>query len=204
MVHQAASLLLGYPDAEWDGRLRTVETALLALPDGSCPHTAGLLRFCSEVAAVPALELAARYVATFDRSRRRTLHLTYYTDGDTRRRGATLAALKALLREHGWEMREGELPDFLPGLLEFAARCPQPGAAVLGEHRAALALLSGALERYGSPYAHVLHAVLGTLPAPAPAERAAVRALARSGPPAESVGLDAVPSPLPHPEGARR
>ncbi|WP_240805640.1 hypothetical protein [Streptomyces sp. A1547] len=33
---------------------------------------------CTAVADVPQPELSARYVATFDRSRRRTLHLTYW------------------------------------------------------------------------------------------------------------------------------
>jgi nitrate reductase delta subunit len=210
LVHQAAALLLSYPDSDWPDRLRTVETVLAELPDASRGETAGLLRFCSQVADVPVLELAARYVATFDRSRRRTLHMTYYTDGDTRRRGASLAELKALLRGHGWAVRDGELPDFLPGLLEFAARCPDEGGELLRGHRAGLALLAGALERYASPYAQVVHAVLETLPAPASArasaaERAAVAALAQDGPPTETVGLEPLPhSPSRRPEGARR
>ncbi|MEU5832662.1 nitrate reductase molybdenum cofactor assembly chaperone [Streptomyces diacarni] len=209
LVHQAASLLLGYPDENWPERVLTVETTLSALPPGACPQAADVLRFCHEVADVPALRLASRYVATFDRSRRRTLHLTYYSDGDTRRRGASLAALKALMRRHGWAVPEGELPDHLPDVLEFAARCPDPGVGVLTEHRAGLTLLTKALTGYRSPYAAVLHAVCETLPAPAPADRAAVRALAHQGPPAETVGLGPgplvdLPAPLPHTEGARR
>ncbi|MBO8193972.1 nitrate reductase molybdenum cofactor assembly chaperone [Streptomyces oryzae] len=209
LVHQAAALLLDYPDGDWPDRLHTVRTVLEELPAARCPQAAGLLRFCSETAEVPVLELAARYVATFDRSRRRTLHLTYYTDGDTRRRGASLAALKAQLRQHGWAVRDGELPDFLPGLLEFAARCPEAGGRLLREHRAGLALLTEALEKYASPYARVLRAVLDTLPAPGPEERAAVHTLARGGPPGETVGLEPLPHPsvrpsARHPEGARR
>ncbi|MGI5327078.1 respiratory nitrate reductase subunit gamma [Actinomadura nitritigenes] len=67
--------------------------------------------------------------------RRRTLDLTYHTDGDTRRRGGSLARLKGVLHEHGWEPGERRLPDFLPVLLEFAARCPDPGERLLREHR---------------------------------------------------------------------
>ncbi|WP_031026305.1 nitrate reductase molybdenum cofactor assembly chaperone [Streptomyces albus] len=197
LVHQAASLLLSYPDDGWPARLRTVTTTLEEVPAASCASRAGLLRFCAEAADASGLEPAARYVATFDRSRRRTLHLTYYTHGDTRARGAALAALKALMRQHGWEVSQGELPDFLPGVLEFAARCPEPGGRLLADHRAALTLLTEALARYGSPYRHVLGAVLSTLPAPPRAERAAVRALARSGPPTETVGLRAAAPPAP-------
>ncbi|MFG2717858.1 nitrate reductase molybdenum cofactor assembly chaperone [Streptomyces sp. NPDC048416] len=201
-LHQAASLLLGYPDAQWPGRLRIVRHALGQLPTADAEL---MLRFCDSVAQVAPMELGARYVATFDRSRRRALHLTYYTDGDTRRRGASLARLKALFREHGWEQSDGELPDFLPGVLEFAARCPEPGLAVLVEHRAALELLGHALEKFASPHADVVRAVCRTLPGPAPADHAAALRLARNGPPTETVGLAPFSPHGSRPtEGARR
>ncbi|MFI0260589.1 nitrate reductase molybdenum cofactor assembly chaperone [Streptomyces sp. NPDC017056] len=201
-VHQAASLLLTYPDGDWPVRLAAVVETMRQLP-GEAP--AALLRFCGHAQAVPLLDLAARYVLTFDRSRRRTLHLTYYTDGDTRRRGASLARIKALYRNYGWQLGDGELPDFLPAALEFTARCPVPGLRLLREHRPALELLGDALEKYRSPYADVLRAVRDTLPAPAAADRAAAHTLARTGPPTENVGLDPFPAQgSSHTEGARR
>ncbi|MFJ8002079.1 nitrate reductase molybdenum cofactor assembly chaperone [Streptomyces sp. NPDC096310] len=185
-VHQSAGLLLGYPDAEWPARLALVSDCLAQF---SGPGTRPLLRFCAAVRDTSVLELAERYVLTFDRSRRRTLHLTYYTDGDTRRRGASLADWKAGYRARGWEPPEDELPDYLPLALEFAARCPEPGTGLLQEHRAGLELLRMALADFGSPYADVLLAVCETLPGPSPADRAAALRLARSGPPVELVGL---------------
>ncbi|MBL1116886.1 nitrate reductase molybdenum cofactor assembly chaperone [Streptomyces sp. 110] len=185
-VHQAAALLLGYPGPDWPARHALVRDSLTEL---AAPAAAPLLRFCAAVEGVPVLDLASAYVQTFDRSRRRTLHLTYYTDGDTRRRGSTLAALKARYRAHGWEPPEDELPDHLPLLLEFAARCPAPGNRLLCDHRAALELLRIALTDHHSPYADILRAVCDTLPGPSPADRAAALALARGGPPTETVGL---------------
>ncbi|SEU27786.1 nitrate reductase molybdenum cofactor assembly chaperone [Nonomuraea wenchangensis] len=114
-------------------------------------------------------------------------YLTYYADGDTRRRGASLAALKRRYRAAGWELMEDELPDFLPVVLEFAA-LDATGAEVLREHRVGLELLRAALERRGSPYALVVGAVCGTLPPATAEQRAEVRRLAAGGPPAESVG----------------
>ncbi|MGA4843684.1 nitrate reductase molybdenum cofactor assembly chaperone [Streptomyces sp. G45] len=186
LIHQASSLLLLHPDDDWPDRLRLVTDALAAAPG---PAAAALLRFRADVDGLTPLELSARYVATFDRSRRRTLHLTYYTDGDTRRRGGSLLRWRRLYREHGWHPPDDELPDFLPLALEFAARCPEPGRRALQEHRAALELLRLALRDHGSPYAHVLDAVCRTLPGASPADRAAALRLARSGPPVESVGL---------------
>ncbi|MFF8591817.1 nitrate reductase molybdenum cofactor assembly chaperone [Streptomyces sp. NPDC015220] len=205
-VHQAASLLLEYPDAKWGGRRERVAEELAALP-GEAPRL--LLAFCRWAAGVPPLDLAAGYVTTFDRSRRRTLHLTHYTDGDTRRRGASLAAIKARLREHGWEPADGELPDHLPALLEFAARCPAPGAALLREHRPALDLLAEALRAHRSPYLDVVDAVRTTLPAPpvkAPAPRREDPSAPQPAPGSHSRTHD-LPYPLLHApgdEGVRR
>ncbi|QCX81810.1 Nitrate reductase-like protein NarX [Streptomyces sp. YIM 121038] len=186
LVHQAASLLLRHPDADWPHRLHAVTTALAAAPGRRAEP---LLRFCAAVTDVPVLDLSARYVATFDRSRRRTLHLTYYTDGDTRRRGQSLLRWQDLYRAHGWQPPADELPDFLPLALEFAARCPAPGRTALREHRAAVELLRLALRDHRSPYADVLEAVCRTLPGASPTDRAAALRLARTGPPTETVGL---------------
>ncbi|AJC61187.1 nitrate reductase molybdenum cofactor assembly chaperone [Streptomyces sp. 769] len=175
-VHQAAALLLSYPGPDWPQRVAQVTAVLTRL---RCPEADLLLGFCRGAAQEPPLDLAARYVTTFDRSRRRTLHLTHYTDGDTRRRGASLAGLKSHYRAHGWEPDGGELPDFLPAMLEFAARCPQAGTPLLHQYRGAVELLAQALDAHRSPYADVLRAVRSTLPAgprpmPAPDDSAPV------------------------------
>ncbi|MDQ1015576.1 nitrate reductase molybdenum cofactor assembly chaperone [Streptomyces afghaniensis] len=203
LIHQAASLLLLHPDRDWPRRLQLVTDALGGVPPAQAEP---LARFCAAVTGVSALELSARYVTTFDRSRRRTLHLTYYTDGDTRRRGQSLLNWRELYRAHGWQPPADELPDFLPLALEFAARCPEPGRRALRDHRAALELLRLALHEHRSPYADVLEAVCGTLPGPSPADRAAALRLARSGPPTESVGLPPFPGrpTIPHVEEISR
>ncbi|AEW98490.1 nitrate reductase molybdenum cofactor assembly chaperone [Streptantibioticus cattleyicolor] len=186
-VHQAASLLLRYPDHDWPHRLRLVTTHLTASGD---PATRHLLAFCHHAAPLPPLRAARDYVAVFDRSRRRTLHLTYYTDGDTRRRGASLARLKETYRAHGWLPDPAELPDFLPMMLEFAARCPRPGSRLLLDHRAAVDALRTGLERHGTPYTHVLDAVRATLPG----RRAAAVPATVTPPGTELVGLEPFPT----------
>jgi nitrate reductase delta subunit len=93
-------------------------------------------------------------------------------------------------------------------VLEFAASETELGLALLQEHRAALELLRLALVEEASPYAGAVAAVCGLLPGPSPEDVAAARALARTGPPTEEVGLDgygfdAGPTSL-LPTGARR
>ncbi|WP_214327038.1 nitrate reductase molybdenum cofactor assembly chaperone [Nonomuraea sediminis] len=174
---QGASHLLAYPDERFWARLPLLRPALL-------PHFS---RFIARIEALGPGELAAHYVDTFDLKRRCCLYLTYYTDGDTRRRGQSLAVLKAHYRAAGWELLEDELPDFLPVMLEFAALTPS-GTDVLRSYRVQLETLLAALRQEGSPYSLVVEVVCATLPPLTAAERDLSVRLARSGPPAESVG----------------
>ncbi|UBU12268.1 nitrate reductase molybdenum cofactor assembly chaperone [Nonomuraea gerenzanensis] len=177
VIWQAAAHLLAYPDERFWRRLPLIRQA-------AEPH---FTAFLALVADLGQGELAGHYVDTFDLQRRCCLYLTYYTDGDTRRRGESLAALKQRYRAAGWELMDDELPDFLPVMLEFAA-CDPSGAALLQEHRAGLELLLAALTERDSPYRHVIGTVCAALPPLSAADRATAARLAAGGPPAESVG----------------
>ena len=72
--------------------------------------------FLDAAAATPPTRMTQHYVEIFDTRRRCCLYLTWWTDGETRRRGSALAALKARYRTAGLELDTSELPDFLPGL----------------------------------------------------------------------------------------
>ncbi|WP_433344027.1 nitrate reductase molybdenum cofactor assembly chaperone [Streptomyces sp. CA-253872] len=179
LVHQAAALCLLYPDDRLPHRLGLVEAVRLGAP--------GIDAFTAWARATEAGELAAHYVAVFDFKNRHSLYLSWWRDGDTRRRGTTLVAFKEAYRAHGFECTDEELPDFLPAVLEFSA---QAGPALLLEHRPGLELLRLSLAAHGTPYAGVLEAVCATLPGPSPADLAEARRMARVGPPREAVGLD--------------
>ncbi|ACZ84910.1 nitrate reductase molybdenum cofactor assembly chaperone [Streptosporangium roseum] len=178
VVWQAAAHLLAYPEEAFWVRLPLIREAA----------GARFGPFLDHLARADRGELAAHYVETFDFRRRCCLYLTYYADGDTRRRGESLAALKARYRAGGWELCGDELPDYLPVVLEFAALDPE-GAAILRENRAGLELLRLALHECASPYGSVINAVCATLPPISGAERALVTRLSGQGPPAESVGV---------------
>lgn len=183
VVRLVAARCLTYPDERLYEELPLLRKALAETPGE-------LADFLDHVGRTPLLDLAAHYSDTFDTRNRRCLHLTWWTDGDTRRRGLSLVAVKRTYREHGLVFDSDELPDFLPAALEFAARHEEPGTALLQEHRAGLELLRLALATAGTPYLRVLEAVCGTLPGPSPRTREEAKALARSGPPRELVGLE--------------
>lgn len=197
VVYQAASLCLSYPDDRVLGSAALIREALRDAAPGAAASFAPLLEWWS---ATPATEVRTAYVDTFDMSKRHALYLSYWTDGDTRRRGTVLAGLKQRYREAGLALdaggadaagSSGELPDHLPVVLEYAARAPRDGAALLQEYRASLELIRLALGDRGSPYAGVVAAVCDTLPGRSPADRQQAMALAAAGPPRETVGLDA-------------
>jgi nitrate reductase delta subunit len=195
---RAASLLLRYPDAEVLATVPTITAALDGLPDS----VAGPLRLvAAHHAATDAGVLATEYVELFDFRRRCCLHLTYYTAGDTRLRGEALVGFADAYREAGLRVCDGELPDYLPAVLDLAAT-EDAGWRLLREHRVGLDLLTQALAIVDSVYQYALEAVRAMLPAAQPSDVAAAARLARAGPPQESVGLE--PFGLVDTTGARR
>ncbi|MDI3417005.1 nitrate reductase molybdenum cofactor assembly chaperone [Streptomyces luteolus] len=187
VVQLVAGRCLQYPDARLYADLDALDEAL----DGAAARPAALLReFLGHARVVPEIDLAAHYTDTFDTRNRRCLYLTWWTDGDTRNRGLSLVRLKRIYRDFGLEFSSEELPDFLPVALEFAALHPEAGTRLLQEHRAGLELLRLAVTEAGTPYARVLRAVCATLPGPSPQTKAEAKALARSGPPSEAVGME--------------
>jgi nitrate reductase delta subunit len=194
VVLQAASVCLQYPDDSVRAMLPLVRSAVDGLPAGRPRER--LTAFLQDLAATPPGALAEHYVTVFDRRRRCCLYLTWWSDGETRRRGGTLVALKQRYRAAGMELDTGELPDFLPAVLEYAATADlADGLALLQEHRAGIELLRLALIDAGTPYAAPVEAVCALLPGPSPADVAAAKALARTGPPREQVGLELAPFP---------
>lgn len=187
-VLRLGSLLLEYPDAELFDATASMSAAAAEIPGRGGRDLRG---FLDHRAALGRDRAQEEYVATFDFHKRASLHLSYFRDGDRRQRGATLLGLKRRYRESGLELQGGELPDYLPAILEFAALAPGEDAdAVLSRMRPGIELLRASLHDLGSPYARVLDAVVSTLPALSAEELAEARRIAREGPPDEEVGLE--------------
>jgi len=182
-----ASVLLVYPSVSlFDGLDVLAAAASRTSPRATRDELAAFLRW---LGATPPSQVAQHYVETFDLRRRCALYLTYYRYGDTRKRGMAMLAFKAAYRAAGLAPPGDELPDFLPVVLEFAGLHPA-GLRLLRAHRGDLELLRRALDRAGSPYAHVVSAVCAHLPRLGPRELAEVRRAWQAGPPAEEVGLE--------------
>jgi len=182
------SLLLQYPTAELLDAHSELAAAAATLPDRAA--RSGSERLLASFEGRSLGELQQTYVETFDFDRRASLHLTYHTHGDRRQRGLELVRLKRRYAEAGLELAEGELPDYLPVLLEFAALEPATGGELLSALRESLELVRSRLHERESPYAGLLDAVVEGLPKLTRAQRERIERLAEEGPPAELVGLE--------------
>jgi nitrate reductase delta subunit len=187
IVWQSVSLLLDYPDEALQARAELIRSASEAV---STAIGDSIRRFLDHLESTPLPELQADYVETFDSRRRCNLFLTYFAHGDTRKRGMALLRFKQTYLRAGFELDDGELPDHLCVVLEFAATVDRDlGRDLMLDHRAGLELLRLSLRDMGSPWASLIDAVTATLPPLRGDERDAVRRLAAEGPPEEEVGL---------------
>lgn len=196
---QAAALCLGYPDDALLARRPLLREVAASLPRVPATHLAA---FLDHLDATDPTALRRAYVETFDLRRRCAPYLTYYAHGDTRKRGMALLRFTHAYRNAGLDLTGGELADHLAVVCEAAARAPEAGLRLLHEHRAGVELLRISLADAGSPYVEVLDLVRSVLPEAAPADLDRALDLARSGPPAEEVGLE--PFAPPEHLGARR
>lgn len=165
---RALAALLAYPD----GRLRAALpeiTALLEQDDEISPSRRGELEALTGwLASGDALDVQAEYVETFDRGRSTSLHLFEHVHGDSRDRGPAMIDLARTYEAAGLVLREGELPDYLPAVLEFAStQPPREAKAFLGEIAHLVNGIFAALLARRSRYAAVMGALLDLAGEPA-------------------------------------
>jgi nitrate reductase delta subunit len=77
----------------------------------------------SQLAQSP-MDAEADYVQLFDCGRATSLHLFEHVHGDSRDRGPAMIDLAQTYEAAGLYLAEGELPDYLPVVLEFASTQP--------------------------------------------------------------------------------
>jgi nitrate reductase delta subunit len=153
--------LLGYPDAEMRAHLPALREALRAERAVGAARLAELDALADALAGADALEAEAAYVQLFDRGRATSLHLFEHVHGDSRERGPAMIDLAQTYDQAGLYLAPGELPDYLPAVLEFASTLPPREArAFLGEMAHIFNALFSALRERHSAYASVLGALL--------------------------------------------
>jgi nitrate reductase molybdenum cofactor assembly chaperone NarJ/NarW len=157
-------LCLAYPDAETLAALPEIRAAAAGLADAREREV--LAGFLDRVEVEPELKLQEHYTAAFDMNPSASLNLTWHLMGDREDRGRALADLLAVYLQAGFEPAVGELPDFLPLMLEFlAAAALEEPHALIRRCLATVPAIAARLKESGSPYAVPLEMVGEIFPA---------------------------------------
>ena len=158
---RALAWLLRYPDAGLRGLAPALAVALRDEAALDAARLAELDALATRLASGDAITTEAEYVELFDRGRRTSLHLFEHVHGDSRDRGQAMVDLTQTYERAGLLLAPGELPDYLPVVLEFAStQPPREARAFLAEIAHIVRVIFSALLERGSPYASVPAAVL--------------------------------------------
>jgi nitrate reductase delta subunit len=153
--------LLGYPGTELRSHLpemRDVLRAEHAIPVGRLTELDVLMHALSNS---DPLDTEAAYVQLFDRGRATSLHLFEHVHGDSRDRGPAMIDLAQTYDQAGLYLAPGELPDYLPVVLEFVStQPPREARAFLSEMTHIFNAIFSALQQRQSAYASVIGALL--------------------------------------------
>jgi len=155
------SALLTYPDAAVRAHLPEMRTVIGDERTLSQPRRGELQALIDALLHADPLATEAQYVELFDRGRATSLHLFEHVHGDSRDRGPAMIDLGQTYAKAGLMLTEGELPDYLPAVLEFVStQPPREARAFLAEMAHILNAIFAALIARESAYASVLGALL--------------------------------------------
>jgi nitrate reductase delta subunit len=153
--------LLSYPDAELRSHLSAMRDALHAERAIAAGRLGEIDVLMDSLAGGDPIDTEAAYVQLFDRGRATSLHLFEHVHGDSRDRGPAMIDLAQTYDQAGLYLAPGELPDYLPAVLEFVStQPPREAGAFLGEMTHIFNALFSALRERQSAYASVIGALL--------------------------------------------
>ena len=162
---RALARLLSYPDAELRESVPDLLKVLVSEAALDADRLQGLRKLLGSLIDQDIMEVEQAYVELFDRGRATSLHLFEHVHGDSRDRGPAMIDLVKTYEQGGMRLDPdkvgGELPDYLPIVLEFVSTLPfEQMRDFIGEIAHILNAVHTALIKRRSLYAHVLAAVL--------------------------------------------
>lgn len=160
--YKLISALLDYPDVE---TVRLLDKAHnIAESSGQFDRKAlrRLDRFVGKMKKLPLMEWQKAYVGLFDYSSPSTLYLFERVYGSSRDRGMAMSDLIDTYAARGVEISSGELPDYLPVILEFLSMydSPQEAADFLAAAGNVLKDLHRQLSKEKEPYSSLIAILL--------------------------------------------
>jgi nitrate reductase delta subunit len=161
--------MLTYPE-----KLNFHPSVLAESLDSTHPAYASVRTFWDLMHEYSMEQIEEMYVQTFDFQKKTTLYMTFHKFEDSRDRGQMLAKLKETYQLYGLDIAGSELSDYLPLMCEFVYAANWQGHEKEAAESLDLMLavmedgtyhLLKALEKSGSPYAHLIRGLRETFKA---------------------------------------
>lgn len=157
-MYKALSLLLIYPNEEWQKELGTIHAYICNISPEEAERLTPLFNFLQKNDLIT---LQENYVTLFDRNNRHSLHLFEHLYGEDRERGQAMVDLLQEYQSIGLEPHANELPDYLPLFMEFLAQLDSAKASeLLGDAIHVIGYIAGNLKEAESHYALVLESLI--------------------------------------------
>lgn len=159
-IYKIISVLLQYPSAELLENWQHLRQTAAGLEDSAEDLTA-IDDFISYAEPLQLIQLQVKYVDTFDMNAKNSLYLTHHLfDEQDRDRGPALVELAQLYQATGNTIDGGELPDYLPLILEYVATMDTAAAtAFLQQTALSVGIIADNMDKINSPYAPLLKIV---------------------------------------------
>ncbi|MBI5589512.1 MAG: nitrate reductase molybdenum cofactor assembly chaperone [Deltaproteobacteria bacterium] len=122
-IYKILSVLLGYPGEDYLSQIKEIEVIAADMPPDEFKNS--INEFIAYIRTRSMIRLREIYTDAFDVSPATTMNLTYHIWGDNEKRAGMLTRLQQVYQDAGYERISGELPDYLPMLLEFLSACPE-------------------------------------------------------------------------------
>lgn len=122
-IFKVLSVLLSYPGEDYLNQIKEIEAIAADMPLDEFKNS--INEFIAYIKTQSMVRLREIYTDAFDVSPATTMNLTYHILGDNEKRAGMLTRLQQVYQDAGYERISGELPDYLPLLLEFLSVCPE-------------------------------------------------------------------------------
>jgi len=161
-VYKIISVLLQYPKKNLQANWGEIKQFSTELPNLNAEDKAIIVGFIDWASGISLTKLQAEYVNNFDVTAENSMYLTYHLfDEQDRERGPALIELAELYKSTGFEIGDGELPDYLPLILEYVSTMDEETSALafLQQTSQAVDIIATNLEKNESPYAPLVRMV---------------------------------------------
>lgn len=158
--YKVAARLLDYPDAELMKNLDAVTQLVNSDLEVTTEEKQVVNELVSWMQSLDLTRIQQTYVDTFDMTPEHDLHLTHHLFGESRERGPAMVEISEHYKAAGLEVSNGELPDFLPLILEYVSTLDEMQARFfLNDAAKVLTVLADNLEKVDSLYGSLIRVI---------------------------------------------